>query len=70
MNLFNPQIIVIGGGIEIAGAVFMDVVRDTVRQLAIPEATEKLRIVPSALGENGVALGAAALGAQNYFINV
>ena len=70
VNLFNPEIIMIGGGIEIGGAVFMDVVRDTVRLMAVPEAVEKLRIVPSALGENGVALGAAALVAQNYFISV
>ncbi len=70
VNLFNPEIIMIGGGIEIGGAIFMDAVRDTVKQLAVPEATEKLRIVPSALGENGVALGAAALVAQNYFISV
>ena len=59
----------VGGGVEMAGAVFMDAVRDTVKQATIPEATEKLRIVPSALGENGVALGAAALVAQNYFIS-
>ena len=70
VNLFNPEIIMIGGGIEIGGAVFMDAVRETVKQQSIPEATEKLRIVPSALGENGVALGAAALVAQNYFISV
>ncbi len=70
VNLFNPEIIMVGGGIEIGGAVFMDAVRDTIKSMSIPEATEKLRIVPSALGENGVALGAAALVAQNYFISV
>jgi predicted NBD/HSP70 family sugar kinase len=70
VNLFNPEIIVIGGGIETAGAPFFDAVRETVKQAAIPEATEKLRIVPSMLGENGVPLGAAALVAQNYFISV
>ena len=70
VNLFNPEIIVVGGGVEMAGAVFMDAVRDTVKQVTIPEATEKLRIIPSALGENGVPLGAAAFVAQNYFISV
>ncbi len=70
VNLFNPEIIMIGGGIEICGAIFMDVIRDTVKQMAAPEATEKLRILPSVLGENGVALGAAALVAQNYFVSV
>ena len=70
VNLFNPNILIIGGGIETAGAPFLDGVRETVKRTAIPEATEKLRIVPSALGENGVPLGAAAFVAQNYFINV
>ncbi len=70
VNLFNPDIIVVGGGIEIAGAPFMDALRETVKQAAVPEATEKLRIIPSMLGENGVPLGAAALVAQNYFISV
>lgn len=70
VNLFNPEILIIGGGIEIGGAPFLDAVRETVRQSSIPEATDKLRIIPSQLGENGVALGAAALVAQNYFISV
>ena len=70
VNLFNPEIVVVGGGVEMAGAVFMDAVRDKVKLVTIPEATEKLRIVPSALGENGVPLGAAAFVAQNYFISV
>ena len=70
VNLFNPEILIIGGGIEIAGAQFLDAVRDTVKQSSVPEAVEKLRIIPSQLGENGVALGAVALVAQNYFISV
>lgn len=70
VNLFNPEILIIGGGVEIAGAPFLDAVRETVKQCSIPEATEKLRIIPSQLGENGVPLGSAALVAQNYFISV
>ncbi len=70
VNLFNPELLIIGGGIEIGGAIFMDAVRDTIKLSSIPEATEKLRIIPSQLGENGIALGAVALVAQNYFISV
>ena len=70
VNLFNPDLLIIGGGIEVAGAPFLDGVRDTVKKSAIPEATEKLRIAQSMLGENGVPLGSAAFVAQNYFINV
>jgi predicted NBD/HSP70 family sugar kinase len=70
VNLINPEILIVGGGTEAAGTYFMDALRDTVKQLSIPEATDKLRVIPSQLGENGVALGAAALVAQNYFVSV
>lgn len=70
VNLFNPEIIIIGGGVEVGGAIFMDAIREAVKRASIPEATEKLRVTPSQLGENGVALGAAALVAQNYFVSV
>jgi predicted NBD/HSP70 family sugar kinase len=70
VNLFNPELIVIGGGIEAAGAPLLDSLRDSVKQISIPEATDKLRVIPAALGENGVPLGAAAFVAQNYFISV
>ena len=69
-NLFNPEILIVGGGIEACGALFMDALRDVVKHSSVPEATEKLRIIPSQLGENGVPLGAAALVAQNYFVSV
>ncbi len=70
VNLFNPDIVIVGGGIEVGGAPLVDGVREVVRRLSIPEATDKLRIVPSSLGESGVPLGAAAFVAQNYFVTV
>ena len=70
VNLLNPEILIIGRGIAAAGVPFFDALRDVVKHSAAPEASEKLRIVPSALGENGVPLGAAAFVAQNYFISV
>ena len=70
VNLFNPDVVVVGGGVEVAGAPFLDGVREMIKSIAIPEATDKLRVVPAALGENGVPLGAAAFVAQHYFISV
>ncbi len=70
VNLLNPEVLIVGGGVETCGAGFIDALRETVKQCAIPEATEKLRIIPSQLGENGIALGAAGIVAQNYFISV
>jgi glucokinase len=68
VNLLNPELIIIGGGVENAGVVLLDAVRQRIRDCAIPEAAEKTRIVPSKLGEDAVPLGAAALVIQNYFI--
>jgi len=70
VNLLNPEVMIVGGGIEIGGAILIDALRNTVKQSSIPEAAEKLRIVPSQLGEDAVPFGAAALVAQNYFISV
>lgn len=68
VNLLNPELIIIGGGVENAGIVLLDAVRQKIRDIAIPEAAEKTRIVPSGLGEDAVPLGASALVIQNYFI--
>ena len=68
VNLVNPELLIIGGGVETAGIIFMDAVRDSIKQTAIKEASEKLRLVPSHLGEDAVPIGAAALVIQNFFI--
>ncbi len=70
VNLFNPDLLIVGGGIEVGGVPLIEGVRDVVKRLSIPEATDKLCIAPSSLGENGVPLGAAAFVAQNYFVTV
>lgn len=67
VNLFNPQVVVIGGGLEEAGDEFLAVVSSTVRNWAFREMTEDLRIMYSRLRENAVAVGAASLVMQNVF---
>ncbi len=66
-NLLNPQIIVIGGGIEKLGSELMDEVRETVDSWAFHEMAATVRIVPSRLGEYSVALGASSLVVRNVF---
>lgn len=70
INLFNPEVIVIGGGIEKAGEVLLGPIRRTVRKLAFEEPANRVRIVPSVLGEDAVALGAASLVLREIFIQV
>lgn len=67
VNLFNPQVVVIGGGLEEAGEDFLNKVASTVKEWAFREATEDLKIVYSQLRENAVALGAASLVMQKVF---
>lgn len=67
INLFNPEVVVIGGGIEKAGEVLLGPIRRTVRKLAFEEPANKVRIVPSILGEDAVALGAASLVLREIF---
>jgi len=67
VNLLNPQIVVIGGGLEDAGEDFLNKVNSTVHEWAFREATEDLKIAYSRLRENAVALGAASLVMQKAF---
>lgn len=67
INLFNPEVVVIGGGIEKAGELILGPVRKAVRKLAFEEPASKARIIPSRLGEDAVSLGAVALVLREIF---
>lgn len=67
VNLLNPEVVVIGGGLEEAGEDFLNKVNSTVRDWAFREVTRDLKIVYSQLRENAVALGAATLVIQKVF---
>lgn len=61
VNVLNPQLIVIGGGIAKAGDLLMNSIRATVKRRAMPVAREKVQIKFSKLGNDAGILGAAAL---------
>ncbi|MFA5145618.1 MAG: ROK family transcriptional regulator [Candidatus Omnitrophota bacterium] len=67
VNLLNPQVVIIGGGIEEAGESFLNKVNSTVRDWGFRESTNGLKIIYSQLKENSVALGAASLVMQKMF---
>ncbi len=67
VNLLNPEVVVLGGGLEDAGEDFIKQVNSTVKDWAFRDVTEDLRIVYSQLRENAVALGAASLVMQKIF---
>jgi predicted NBD/HSP70 family sugar kinase len=67
VNIFDPEVVVIGGGFEEAGDRFLNMVSAVVKEWAFREVTEDLKIVYSQLRENAVALGAASLVMQRAF---
>jgi len=60
-NLINPERIVVGGSMAIAGDLLLDPLREAVGLRAIPSAAEDVEIVPGELGERAELLGAVAL---------
>jgi predicted NBD/HSP70 family sugar kinase/predicted transcriptional regulator len=67
VNLLNPEVVVIGGGLEEAGEEFLNKVTATAKDWAFREAVEDLKIVYSQMRENAVALGAASLVMRKIF---
>lgn len=70
VNLLNPEIVVIGGGVEDCGAPFLEAVKETVKEWAFEEASGRVSIIPSAFGESAVALGAVGIVAREIFAQV
>lgn len=68
INLLNPSLVIIGGGMEAAGDLLFDPVKNAVKKFAFEEPAAMVKIAPSFLGEDGVVLGAAALAAREIFI--
>ena len=66
-NLLNPEIVVIGGGVEDCGAPFLEALKNAVKDWAVEEASSRVSIIPSAFGENAVALGAVGIVAREIF---
>jgi glucokinase len=62
VHLFNPRVVILGGGIVLgAREMLLGPVRRVVAERAMPPFREGLSIVPAALGDNVCLLGAAAL---------
>jgi predicted NBD/HSP70 family sugar kinase len=60
-NIVNPECVVIGGDLSLAGDVLLDPIREVVGRSAIPSAAADTEIVAGVLGERAEMLGALAL---------
>ncbi len=62
VNLINPEIVVIGGGVADGGAGFVETVSAEIRKRAFGSATENLRVARATLGNDAGFIGAGILG--------
>ncbi|MBI2851776.1 MAG: ROK family protein [Chloroflexi bacterium] len=59
VNLLNPEMIVIGGGLSKMGDLLLEPARQVVRERAFPLLSQAVRIVPAQLGDDAGVFGAA-----------
>ena len=67
VNLYNPALIVIGGGVAMSGDVLLAAIRNAVYERSLPLATRDLRIERSPLGSEVGLHGAAFLAIDELF---
>jgi predicted NBD/HSP70 family sugar kinase len=67
VNLFNPQVIVIGGQLAAAEEYYFAGIREAVYRRSLPLATRRIEIVGSTRGTQAGVIGMALLVAQAVF---
>ena len=61
VNILNPRMVIIGGGVAKVGDLLLEPVRRTVRERAMTQLAADVRIVPGVLGEQAGIIGAIRL---------
>jgi glucokinase len=61
VNVFNPEVVVVGGGLVAAGDLLLEPARAVVAERALVPARDQVRIVPARFGDESGMLGAAAM---------
>lgn len=68
VNLLNPDVVIIGGGIEKGESLLFEPVWRAVKKYAYEEPASLVDILPAQLGENAAALGAACWVIRETFV--
>lgn len=66
VNIFNPEVVVIGGGVIAAGDLLLDPARDEMRARALSPSRDIVRVVPARFGAESGMLGAAVLAFDSF----
>lgn len=61
VNILNPQVVVIGGGLSGAGREYIKLIRDCIFRRAFKSSTRQLKVVKAQLGNDAGFIGASAL---------
>jgi len=61
VNLVDPEVIIIGGGVIESSDLFLSEVKKTMRQFIFSPGSKKVKVIKSKLGEHAGAIGAAML---------
>jgi len=67
VNIFNPEVVVIGGGCSAAGDLLLEPARRVVAERALRPQREQVRIVQALFGREAGIVGAAALAVSELF---
>jgi glucokinase len=62
VNVFNPELVILGGGFAEAGDLLLDPIRETLAVEGLAPARDLVRIVPAAFGTEAGMIGAALVG--------
>ena len=58
VNLFNPNIVIVGGGVAQTGDLFLEPIRKAVFKRSLPAAVQAVRITTALLGKRSTSMGA------------
>ncbi|HEX7256399.1 MAG TPA: ROK family protein [Gaiellaceae bacterium] len=62
VNIFNPELVIVGGGFAAAGELILGPAKETLEVEALPLPREVVRVVPAALGPEAGMIGSALVG--------
>ena len=62
VNIFNPELVVVGGGFSAAGDLLLEPAREILRREALQPARDLVRVVPAELGPAAGVVGAGLVG--------
>lgn len=69
VNCLSPKIVIVGGGIGLAGDLLLDPARAVIRQSAYPPVHRGVEVVPAALGDLSGVYGVAAMVFHDIRVN-